>query len=187
MDSSDSEDLTSQDDEANASGQDPRGRQDSQRHIGSQVKDSKGTESFIARQGSGQSLSSNSRRSSPSRLYERRTFTRSRSPAVRLPSDGSVKGSPRPGSPSLYSRNRHNPVVAIRSLFPSTACIHVHLPGTRIKVSFDTRQALENTLLLSSVGYSAIKIHGFATSPFDPDGWISIGALPYIVYVTSAY
>ena len=192
-DSSDSEDLTSEDDLTDAARQDSRGRPPTQRQIGSQSqpKDAKGaaTGTFITRQGSGQSLSSNSRRSSPSRLYERRTFTRSRSPAVKPPSDSVVNGMNRPASPSLFSRNRNNPPVAIRSLFPSTVCIHVRIPGTRYKVSFDTRQALENTLLLCSVGYSAVKIQAFATGPLDPDMWISIGSVLFHciqdVYISS--
>lgn len=180
-DSSDSEDLTSEDNLTDAARQDPRGRRPTQRRIGQfQPNDTKGTGTgtFITRQGSGQSLSSNSRRSSPSRLYERRTFTRSRSPAVKPPSDSAVNGTNRPASPSLFSRNRNNSAVAIRSLFPSTVCIHVRIPGTRCKVSFDTRQALENILLLCSVGYSAVKIQAYATCPFDPDTWISIGKGP---------
>ena len=190
MDSSDSEDLTSEEDDTDASRHDLRGRQPTQRHIGSQTRDGKGTETFITRQGSGQSLSSNSRRSSPAKLYERRTFTRSRSPAVKPPSDGAANGLHRPGSPSLFSRNRQHPAVAIRSLFPSTVCIHVRLPGTRYKLSFDTRQALENILLLCSVGYAAVKIRGFATSAFDPDMWISIGdvnAEPSLVSARSPF
>ena len=131
----------------------------------------------MTRQGSGQSLSGSSRKSSPSRLYERRTFTRSRSPAVKSPSDGAANGMNRPASPSLFSRSKHNSVVAIRSLFPSTTSFHVRLPGLIVKVSFDTRQAFENILLLCSVGYSAVKIGAFSKSPFDPDMWISIGSV----------
>ncbi|TBU49768.1 hypothetical protein BD309DRAFT_946679 [Dichomitus squalens] len=177
---SDSEDLTSADetDVGHTQSQDPRGRQPTQRQIGSQSRrDSNGNNAFLTRQGSGQSLSSNSRRSSPSRIYERRTFTRSRSPAIRPPPDGAANGATRPASPSLFSRNRHNPVVAIRSLLPSTTCFHVRLPGTTVKVAFDTRQAFENTLLLCSVGYSSVKIQAFAKEPFDPDMWISIGSV----------
>lgn len=68
-------------------------------------------------------------------------------------------------------------MVAIRSLFPSTVCITFRLPLLRgvCKASFDTRQALENIILLCSVGYGAVKIRGFATGPFDADMWMSIG------------
>ena len=171
--SSDSGGLTSEEEGTDTDG---RGRTATQRRIGTQKrKETKGNGTFIVRQGSGQSLSSHSRHSSLSNLHERRTFTRSRSPAVRPPSDGAPNGAHRPGSPSLFSRNKHNVSVAIRSLFPSTTCFHVRLPGARVKVSFDTRQALENILLLCSVGYSAIKIGAFAKSPLDPDMWMSIG------------
>lgn len=186
--SSDSGGLTSEEEGTDTGPQDGRGRQPTQRQIGAHRKEHKGkTKSngaFIVRQGSGQSLSSNSRRSSPSKLFERRTFTRSRSPAVKPPSDGAPNGAQRPGSPSLFSRNGRNPPVAIRSLFPSTVCFHVRIPGTRLKVSFDTRQALENILLLCSVGYAAVKIRAFAAGPFDPDMWISIGVVFSILAFT---
>ena len=172
--SSDSGDLTSEDERTDTGGQNGRGRQPNQRQLGAQ-KEPKSNGAFIVRQGSGQSLSSNSGRSTKSRLYERRTFTRSRSPVVKPPSDGAPNGVQRPGSPLHFSRSKHNPPVAIRSLFPSAVCFHIRIPCTRYKVSFDTRQALENTLLLCSVGYSAVKIRAFAAGPLDPDMWISIG------------
>ncbi|OJT04862.1 hypothetical protein TRAPUB_4434 [Trametes pubescens] len=78
-------------------------------------------------------------------------------------------------------------MVAIRSLFPSTVCITFRLLLLRglCTASFDTRQALENIILLCSVGYGAVKIRGFATGPFDADMWMSIGTalLPRLLYM----
>ncbi|KAI0661565.1 hypothetical protein C8Q70DRAFT_663481 [Cubamyces menziesii] len=177
MHSSDSEDITSDDDATDDGRLGSRGRPPEQRRIGPQPKENRGNGAFITRQGSGQSLSSGSRKSSPSRLYERRTFTRSRSPAVHSPPDNATNGGHRSSSPSVYMRHRHTQVVvAIRSLFPSTTCIPFRIPFVKgtFRASFDTRQALENMLLVCSVGYAAVKIRGFATGPFDPDMWMSI-------------
>ncbi|KAI0649339.1 hypothetical protein C8Q79DRAFT_507557 [Trametes meyenii] len=151
---SDSEDSTSEDDQTDSGRPGSRGRPSTQRQIGPQAKDSRSNGTFLARQASVHSASSHSRRSSPSKLASRRTFTRSRSPAVHPPQDNSVNGLNRPSSPSLFSRHRHVPVVAIRSLFPSTVCIPFCVPFARgvFKATFDTRQALENILLLCSVG-----------------------------------
>ncbi len=169
----------SEDDPTDGGRSGSRGRQPAQRPIGPQSNEPRDNAApFLTRQDSTQSVSSGSRRSSPTRHkpYERRTFTRSRSPAV-LPPERTGNGVNRPSSPSLFSRHRNAQMVAIRSLFPSTVCITFRLLLLRglCTASFDTRQALENIILLCSVGYGAVKIRGFATGPFDADMWMSIG------------
>ncbi|KAH8100919.1 Fph type histidine kinase [Cristinia sonorae] len=157
-----------------------RGRTESRHGLGSSTMPllkSSGTPSSkrIGKHRMSSSQSSSSRRSSPVR--GRVAFTRSRSPAVRLAfmENANISMQHRTSSPSLFSRTKHLP-SRIRDVFPSTVGYTFRLPFSKAvyTMSMDVRQAIENLLLLSSVGFVAVKLRTCSTASFDEDMWISI-------------
>ncbi|KZT07712.1 uncharacterized protein LAESUDRAFT_724708 [Laetiporus sulphureus 93-53] len=126
---------------------------------------------------------------SPVHLHQRRTFTRSRSPALNAANGfhfGTSIHPPRPSSPSLFSKPSP---TEIRNLFPSFLHLTVRVPFSpaRWRVTLDLRQAAENSILICSAGYAAAKMCACAREPLSPDlwnardrlspeMWISIGA-----------
>ena len=128
------------------------------------------------------SQSSSSRRSSPVGGRERVAFTRSRSPAVRLmfKDNGHWSLPHRTSSPSLFSRTKHLPPPRMRYIFPASVSFNFRLSLSKAMytVSMDVRQAIENLLLLSSLGFVAVQLRTCSTEPFSQDMWISIGNVP---------
>ncbi|CAL1716843.1 unnamed protein product [Somion occarium] len=124
------------------------------------------------------SPSGDSRRASPTRIRDRIPFTRSRSPMVKHSYDGNGHSLPlRPSSPSLFPRSRHSqPVQPLRHIFPATVSFSFRLPFSRTpwSASMDVRQAIENMLLVSSLGFIAVKLRTCSETPYSPDMWISI-------------
>lgn len=131
------------------------------------------------------SQSGGSRRASPTRFREDIPFTRSRSPVVKLSLDGNGHNMPhRTSSPSIFSRSRHaQPVRTWRNIFPSTVRLSFRLPFSNAlwTASMDVRQAIENMLLISSLGFIAVKLRTCSETPYSPDIWISIGGYPPLI------
>lgn len=135
-----------------------------------------------------------SRQSSPAKPYERKPFTRSKSPAVHNRGYSSGQSlPPRPMSPSIFARQKVAP-SEIRHLLPSFLYFPVRvLPwATKWKVTLDLRQGIENGLLICSLGFAAVKMRGRTPqhlSPemwntrdkLSPEMWISLGAALYPV------
>ena len=116
--------------------------------------------------------SGGSRKSSPTRLAERQLLTRSRSPAVHafaLPH--------RTQSPSVGTRAKQMLPIRTHYLLPGIVNLRFRIPFTMSywMVSIDVRQAVENCILLASLGYGADKLRGCAGAALSPDMWISIG------------
>ncbi|KAI0077875.1 hypothetical protein K474DRAFT_1706914 [Panus rudis PR-1116 ss-1] len=170
-----------------------RGRTDAQRAIGDvpqfATRGSRLTNKGNKGHNRTSSNSGDSRRNSPSRMRERVPFTRSRSPAVAVTADGNGHFLPplphRTSSPSIFSRSRHsNSLRPVAYILPGSISLTFGLPFsiTRWTVSMDVRQAIENLLLLCSLGFMAVKIRTCAEGPNSPDMWISIASVIYCVW-----
>ncbi|OCH95470.1 hypothetical protein OBBRIDRAFT_580687 [Obba rivulosa] len=125
------------------------------------------------------SASGGSRRSSPTRISERKQFTRSRSPATRILLDPSVNLQESPGwtgSPSIFPRHKHTIPASIKFFLSSGLHITVRLPWAPAPrcIALDIRQTAENALLICSLGYAAVKLRTYTREPLSPDIWISI-------------
>lgn len=191
--SSQSSDSSSEDSDSDHPSQPPRGRTDSLHSIGSSTTRrsliSNGTHK---RQSSpnphSSSQSGSSRRSSPVRARQRIPFTRSRSPAVHIHTPLNGSGPPLPdrtSSPTLFSRSKHAHLTRLRHLFPGQINLNFRFSAsTAWTVSIDVRQAIENCLLLCSLGFIAVKLRTCTDEQFSPDGWISIGGLAVVRYIS---
>lgn len=116
--------------------------------------------------------SGGSSKSSPAKMPERLPFTRSRSPAVH------AFGFPhRTQSPSVGTRAKQTVPTRTHHLLPGAVNIRFRIPFTvpYWMVSIDVRQAVENCILLASLGYGAHQLRGRAGDAFSPDMWITIG------------
>ncbi|EMD34151.1 hypothetical protein CERSUDRAFT_117640 [Gelatoporia subvermispora B] len=154
----------------------PRGRRGSQHALGNGARD---VGMFAKGPHEPSSASGGSRRSSPTRIHERKQFTRSRSPAIRSPLDSVINGQELPGrtgSPSLFPRHKHTNPAPSKFLLSSGLHVTVRLPWTPAptRCTLDIRQATENALLICSLGYAAVKLRTCAREPLSPDMWISI-------------
>ena len=175
--------------------QPPRGRTDSLRSIGSSTARRSlisSATSTCKRQGSPvprtSSQSGSSRKSSPVRARERIPFTRSRSPAIHTPLNGTGHTLPhRTSSPTLFSRSKHAHLTRLRHLFPGQINLNFRFSSsTAWTISIDVRQAIENCLLLCSLGFIAVKLRTCTNDQFSPDGWISIGTSRAICRTSTA-
>lgn len=106
----------------------------------------------------------------------RRTFTRSRSPAINASQNGfsfAGQATASGSSPSsLFSRQKVAP-YDIRHIMPSFihATFRPPFSSTKWRLTLDVRQALENALLICSVGYCAAKMRGLLREQLPPDLW----------------
>ncbi len=161
-----------------------RGRRESHHALSNGVARAVKAKPILTRAGqSGHGTSSThsggSRRSSPTRVPGREPFTRSRSPVVHLPSMANGFTLPhRTASPSMFSRSRHAVLPRVQALLPGTINISFRVPFSKATwmVLIDVRQAMENILLLCSLGYAAEKLRANAGAAFSPDMWASIGS-----------
>ncbi|KAI0784170.1 hypothetical protein C8Q75DRAFT_724975 [Abortiporus biennis] len=179
LDSSQSE-SSSDEDETEDELPHSRGRTNSQRPVGKyELKRIPNTNGSSTKHNHAHtsSQSSSSRKDSPGHVPHRSSFTRSRSPAV----SRTVNGGPshvyphRPSSPSLFSRQKNTPLSRHRTIFPGVINFTFRLPSSAAwSLTIRVRQVIENLLLLSSLGFIALKIRTCTDDPLSPDGWISI-------------
>ena len=178
--SSDSDTCADDETDDTDGGLEQRGRPLSQHAIGTagrNVKDLavQAAGSGTAQQRASSSGPSNARKSSPVKMH-RRTFTRSRSPAINAGQNGfsfAGQAAASGSSPSsLFSRQKMAP-YDIRHVMPSFihATFRPPFSSNKWRLTLDVRQALENCLLICSVGYCAAKMRGLLREQLPPDLW----------------
>ena len=161
-------------------GTEQRGRPLSQHAIGAPGRNAKSVTMQSAGHATAQprapsSGSGKARKSSPVKMH-RRTFTRSRSPAINAGQNGfsfAGQAAASGSSPSsLFSRQKIAP-YDIRHVMPSFihATFRPPFSSHKWRLTLDVRQALENSLLICSVGYCATKMRGLLREQLPPDLW----------------
>lgn len=177
--SSDSDTCADDESDDTDEGLEERGRPLGQHAIGTPKRIAKGlpvqnTASSTVHQRASSSGPSNARKGSPVKMH-RRTFTRSRSPAINAGQNGFSFGqvAASGNSPSsLFSRQKIAP-YNIRHVLPSFihATFRPPFSSSKWRLTLDVRQALESCLLICSVGYCAAKMRGLLREQLPPDLW----------------